>query len=954
MSCNGSTGRLWVGTFDEGLDCFDPRTGRFLHFRHNPDDPNSICPGPITALHEDNDGALWIGTAKAGLARLDPSRQQVTRFACDGPKRGRLSSNSIKAICQDYQGRVWVATDRGLNLKEAGSNEFRTYSLSTAGDKTRSGDFVTCLASDPSGNLWVGTRTKGLFQIDSDAGTARRIQGSTAGHTTGLCDSITSLYQSDPQHLWVGTVSGLFQLDLRTRRCQRFVHDPLNGASLSSDYVRRIKPDRTGTIWIVTDLSDRGFQLSGVNKLVARSEPFAYYSLVRPNGERASAQGLLHDERTNTTWIGGSDGLRAFHRRTGRIAEYRHDPSDPRSLNADFVSSLCLDPSGTVWAGTWKDGLSMFQPSTSCFKRFRWRMTNGEMGGSAITLCPDSGGGSASRNAEVNLWVGGFDEGLIYFSASQGILQWFRHAEERETSLGNDRVLALLVDRRGTLWVGTDGGGLNRYDRRTKAFIRYKHLDSDPLSLRSSSVYAIAEDPASYATGAALLWLGTATGLDHFDESTGQSTHPILRDSSEAISVIGLMVDRSKLWISTENNGLFERDLGSGAMRSFDAKNGLPSNTFTRGIARGKSGEILLGQLEGYIEFSPDSIRNNPHPPPVALTGFNVFDAPYPTELPLWNTPLLSLRYDQDFFSFRFAALDFSDPSGNRFLYKLEGFDEHWNRPGTRNFAGYTKVDPGEYTFRIKGANSDGVWNETGASIRLLIHPPYWQTWWFRTALGIIGLTLISGVYRYRVSKLIEMERMRLRIAGDLHDDIGSNLSGIALVTESLRGRAGLEERDRERLADVSRAARRTADALRDIVWIVNPTHDSVDDLLLRLKDATAMILTGIDYTISTTGTSLSKKMPIEFRRNLILIYKEILNNIARHAEARHVRIGISRKDSTFTLRIVDDGKGFDPSSVVRGNGLNSMSDRASSIGGTLTIVSRPCQGTDVTLTATL
>jgi hypothetical protein len=426
----------------------------------------------------------------------------------------------------------------------------------------------------------------------------------------------------------------------------------------------------------------------------------------------------------------------------------------------------------------------------------------------------------------------------------------------------------------------------------------------------------------------------------------------ILRDSSEALGVLGLVMHDGDLWVSTADDGLFRLPLSGGPTASFGDRNGLPYNSFSRAYDAANGGEIYLGQYEGFIRFHPDSIHVNPHPPPVVLTEFNVFDRPYAAGQPLWTRPEIHLRYDQDFFSFRFAALDYTDPGRNAFSYKLDGFDQEWNQPGTRSFAGYTKVDPGTYTFRVRAANSDGVWNEPGVSVGLRIDPPYWQTWWFRGLIGAIVLAMVAGAYQYRVAKLLEMERMRLRIASDLHDDIGSSLSGIALVTESLKSRKGLEERDREHLSDVTRTARRTADALRDIVWLVNPEHDAMDDLLLRLKDAATMILTGIEHTITTSGSSLSTRMSLEVRHNLILIYKEVLNNIARHSRARHVSISIHWESSLFTFRVVDDGVGFDPATVTRGNGLRSLQQRAAQIGGTLRVESSPGRGTDVILTA--
>jgi signal transduction histidine kinase len=394
--------------------------------------------------------------------------------------------------------------------------------------------------------------------------------------------------------------------------------------------------------------------------------------------------------------------------------------------------------------------------------------------------------------------------------------------------------------------------------------------------------------------------------------------------------------------------------LHGGPVRTYGIRNGLPTNAFLRARWATPGGRIFFGTGEGFITFHPDSLNKNPYPPRVVLTAFSIFDEPFMSRQPIWSVAAMRLSYDQDFFSFRFAALDYTDPSSNSFLYRLDGFEEEWNRAGTRTFASYTGVDPGDYTFRVRAANSDGVWDEAGLSVGLHIDPPYWRTWWFRSLVIIALAGLAAAAYRYRVAKLLEMERMRVRIASDLHDDIGSSLSGIALVTESLKNRGGLEDGDRQHLADVSRTARRTADALRDIVWLVNPQHDTVNDLFLRMKDAASMVLTGTEYSISTSGESATRTMSLDFRHQLILIYKEILNNIAKHARARHVSISISLSEDGFMLRIEDDGVGFDPTVRRSGNGLVNLQRRGAAIKGKLSLESTPGRGTVVTLTAPL
>jgi signal transduction histidine kinase len=302
----------------------------------------------------------------------------------------------------------------------------------------------------------------------------------------------------------------------------------------------------------------------------------------------------------------------------------------------------------------------------------------------------------------------------------------------------------------------------------------------------------------------------------------------------------------------------------------------------------------------------------------------------------------LRLAHNENFFSVEFAALDFTAPEKNQYAYKLEGLDLDWVKAGKRRFAGYTN----------KGSNNDGIWNNDGVSLHMIITPPYWATWWFRAAIIIFMLALLTGGYQYRVARLLEMERMRVRIASDLHDDIGSSLSGIALITDMVRNQLPPEQQQRQQLFEASRAARHTADALKDIVWILNPENEKLEDIILRMKDSAAKLLLGTEYSFHCTNNDLSNVLDMEFRRNILLIYKECLNNIAKYAHATKVDISIGNRENMFYLTIIDNGVGFDRASIVRGNGLNNMHKRAAKIRGTIDIDSCPGKGTTVHLTA--
>ena len=949
----GPGGKLWTGTFDGGLDCFNAETEVFIHHRHDDGKRSSIAAGPIRAMVLDRTGGIWIGTEHAGVDRLDPSTGEFTHFTHrPGDPRG-LPDDRVTALCCDSTGVVWASTVSGISAIDPRSGGATSYRHARGDMQSLSEDLVTCLLCDRAGDVWAGTSAGGLNRIVR--GTSRWIRYGTRERVPRriLSDSITAIHQGPSGDFWIGTTRGVMTFDPRTGACSRYVHDMQDPNSLSADYVRMITGDRSGTIWISADQDRTGTGLAGLNKVVPKARQFIHYRITSDAGIRRPVLALFQEPGSGTLWIGAVDGLRRGTIGSGRCALVDTRDGAPGPAR-DIVSALCVDHAGSMWVGTWMRGFSRFDRRSGGFEEFDPAAGDTNGGRSVISITEDAPPGGAGSAAGTRLWIGLFADGLVHFSSASRAMVHFRHTPGDSASLSSNRVLATCVDRGGVLWVGTDGGGLNRFDPAAGAFIHYLHETGNPASIRSNSISAVCEDPSRGNAARRTLWLGTSTGLDRFDEGSGRATHIALLDTTTAVGVVGIQAETRLVWVATERNGLFSVDPLTGRSRNYTAEDGLHGDLCTRAMCLGPGGRLFVGAGDGFTAFVPDSLADDPVPPSVVLESLMLFDKPARTARPLWARPLIHLNYDQDFFSFRFAVLDYTNPRKNVYAYRLEGFEDRWNNAGGRNFAGYTKVDPGTYTLRVKGANSDGVWNEAGTGIDLVIDPPYWKTAWFRVAAAVMLLAVVAGAYNYRVARLLEMERLRVRIASDLHDDIGSTLSGIALATDAMNARLPLPDAERRRLADVTIAARRTSDALRDIVWLVNPGHDMLDDMLVRMKDAAAALLVGVEYAIECTEEASSSKLPMEVRRNIILVYKEILNNIVRHARARMVRIGIGADGGTFVLRVADDGVGFDPAAVSRGNGLDSLERRAQQINGSIRIESRPNGGTSVQLTVPL
>jgi signal transduction histidine kinase len=378
---------------------------------------------------------------------------------------------------------------------------------------------------------------------------------------------------------------------------------------------------------------------------------------------------------------------------------------------------------------------------------------------------------------------------------------------------------------------------------------------------------------------------------------------------------------------------------------------GLPTNEFSRGAALCTAdGFMVFGSAEGVTIFHPDSVRDNPFVPPVVLTDFSVYDRSVATPSVELQRRGIRLSYDERFFSFEFAALSFRCPEKNLYSYTLEGFDRGWHAPGPGRLARYTNVPPGEYLFRIRGSNDDGLWNPTGIAIPVSIDPPFWQTWWFRLILLLALVPAVYAVDRIRRHQVLMVERLRQRIARDLHDDIGTNLSAIVIGSRFLASEKSLSRKGRGQIDEIRNITLQTQEMMREIVWMLNPSNDSTGLFLGRLKESAARVLRGKRVIFEAPGEETLRRLSLEFKRHLLLFFREAVNNVARHAEATEVLIRFHREGDFLTLTIRDNGKGFDASSQAPGNGLRNMRARGESLAGVVNILSSPGNGTEITL----
>jgi signal transduction histidine kinase len=620
-----------------------------------------------------------------------------------------------------------------------------------------------------------------------------------------------------------------------------------------------------------------------------------------------------------------------------------HNPNNPNSLSSNSISAIAEDPEGRIWISTAGDGLNSFDPASGKWTRFREDRRIEETRGmdhiSGI-VADDTG----------TVWIATSDQGIICYSPGTDTYRAYRTDATDPGSLSGDYLLRIYKDGTGGIWAGTWGAGLNRFEGSEKDFTRYQNRTGDPSSLPDNIVHSLYEQKLDTAR---LLWVGTANGLASIDpDHPGQGfTQSEVNTKLPSRSVYGTLFDQhGQAWIST-NAGLSMFNPGDGVLKHYTHRDGLPGNEFNAGAFLELDGGIFaFGGTGGLLVFHPDSVAESTFQPGVALTSFSVLNEQVYTGIDLNAMDHITLSHRQNFFSFEFASMDFTDPEKNRFMYMLEGIDGDWITPVNRNFASYTKIDPGHYRFRVRGSNSDGRWSEKESVISLSITPPFWQRWWFRGTLLALVLMAALAIHLYRIRRVREIERLRTRIASDLHDDIGSALTRISVHSQQIMSQEELG-RIRHSTGQINELSREMISTMSDIVWSIDARNDTLSDFLSRMQDLTHSLLSDQDIRVSFTHTGMDVRRPlkVQIRQNLYYIFKEAIHNIAKHSGASRVDIEMVNAHAEFRMRISDNGSGYDPETVKRGNGIRNMRMRAARIGASLEMITD--EGVTVILT---
>lgn len=924
----------------------------------------------VTCVLQTRDGYLWIGTPN-GLARFDGVRFTTFRVA-DGVG---LRSNRILCLFESANGALWIGTEEG-GLTSHQQGKFTTFTTQDG----LSSDIILCLGEDRNGALWAGT----------DSGLNRRADGrfTTFFKTDGLPDDrVTAISSRGNAVMVFATGNGLCEF-----RGDLLVPFESSLAGLARTNLNSMLEDRQGALW-----------LAGGNGLVR--------TRVLGGGDRSSTPvnssnvTVLIQRRSGEIWFGSESG------ELGRVVGNENQLQPKAIWRAPRgVTSLCEDHEGNLWIGTTGDGLYRLKR-----RQLRLISVPNSEGGNWASCLYESSGGDLQWVARDNgvyrhqagesvigekvklpegvvahtvcqaqageLWIGTLRDGL--FRCTNGGFQQF---SERD-GLSDSAIEALYADSTGGLWIGTRNGGLNYFNGQKftrfntpwgffgafacaiepaadgglwigttgEGLFRFK--DGGFTAYTAASGLPSGQIHALEAEADGSLWAGTARGLclvkagrvTRFNEG-GLAEEAIyqMRSDRDGNLWIGAgsrisRVRKQQLEAFADGRARFVDIVPYGSEDGVAGLQCLP-RVQSRGVQKGQGG-IWFATTKGLLVIEQNEELRNDSPPNVVLEAVFVENQ---------NTPFsggVVLPPGKDNLRFEFTALSLTSPGKVNFRYQLEGFDREFSEAGGTRSVRYPNVPPGRYQFQVIACNNDGVWNTTGASVAVWVQPFWWATVWFRTGVALTVTMGLVGLFRLRQARRREIERLRVRIASDLHDDLGSSLWSITLLSRMLAKHGKLGDEERQDISEINRIAIQSSNSIRDIIWLINPAFDSLQDFLLRTKDFAGTALRGVDYRMKCEIPDLSRKLPFDFRHNLFLFFKEALTNIARHANATTVAVLIEENNGCWQLTIRDNGKGFDPAADTEGNGLKNLRARAERMGARLEINSQPGQGSALVLT---
>ena len=916
-------GFMWFATKD-GLNKYDGIS--FEIFRHDAEDSTSLSDGHIQSMYEDSNGKIWIGTLSGGLDLYDHTLGKFYHILPKDYGGTNAKSSPVIQLIEDNQKNIWVLYKNSIRII-----------LNGAADSVYIQKYTIKELEIPQLNFPVlfTTRSGGIYFFNflhseiysysylSSQWTLDTINITSNGNHKVI--KIYNLFQDvHSERLYAFTNIGIIRLG------SSFESEVLLKYEVNLEYQFQSFIDQENQIWFK---EARWLCVYNINTNSLK--------ILAPAVEEEIAKvSLLHSsfiDRSGLIWFGTKGyGLltlnlraRKFHHMEKTSVYNIRESDDGRILiNSGNNQYKVLDKSTGIYTDTllmrdaqeYSENFNEFSiPSVLDGLQRRWFANHMQLAFfNRITKEIKTYSLPKTKFNEdqieiLDILVG---KEKVWLSTSNGVFcfsltdhEWriYRNKPEDNKSLSFDSALSLCLDPKQPdefIWVGTNGGGLNGMNTTTGDCVRYSIKNGLPNDV----IYSILQD------------------------------------------------DHGRLWMST-NKGISCFDIVNNTFKNYEEKDGLQSNEFNRhAFLRSSDGTLFFGGVNGYNYFNPDEIESNPISPKmvfrnVIIKNQDILLTPYRFQLnrSIYLTSSLTVLYKDNIIKFEYGALDYIAPEKNQYQYILEGFDDTWVNAGNLRSATYTNLNPRKYTFKVKGSNADGIWNEEAVTMKLTIVPPWYMTIWFRAFSLALLLALAYIFYNYRLNQSLKLLAIRNRIATDLHDEIGSNLSNIAIFSAVAQQKPGDTA---QLLKKISNSTRISMEAMNDIVWMINTRNDNFENIINRMRQNAAEVLEAKGYEVhfAMDDKMQIRSMNMEVRKHFYLIFKEAINNIAKYAHGKNVWIELSTNNRICALNIKDDGVGFDTKAPFTGNGLNNLNSRAAALHGHIRIKSIVNQGTEIKL----
>jgi ligand-binding sensor domain-containing protein/two-component sensor histidine kinase len=916
--CVDKNGFMWVTT-SNGLNRYNFATQKFTHYRHNENNNNSIANNNTQFVYEDKAGTIWVAAYQT-LDKLDIKTGNFTHYLPPSKKvkHENLQIEGIIEFDNDIFVSVW---GDGVYRFNKNSKQFIPTKISRA--IPRESNWIHDFYVDDKGNLLAAEGMLLRYNKSHNTFYSEDLKNTYLNYAEMNC--IAQL--PDKNFVAGSSRQGMYLYDtqLNLENKHYITVDNIANKNL---VINKILPTKSGEVWIATS----GHGMFEWDTNLKQFDSYTY--------ELSNKDNVLQDALSQIYCSPQGKLLLAYRQKGAAIFDVEKNKFTnilykANGLNIPYTFSIFQDKQGNQWVGTWGGGLNKIDAKTGKFSYYLREGTDSNHLQDNFV--------SAIRQATDNkIWVA-TTRGVSVINNETNIpsIKSFVFDINNKNGPPGLRIDDLLCSVDGSIWIGTNANGLSHFDPARQSFINYEYDFSNTHSISNNKITCLYEDSKKQ------LWIGTGGGVNLFVPTKNNFIHYTEKEGLISNEVRGIVADtKGILWITT-NKGISKFDVHKKEFTNYNTDDGLVSNQFSRQsiIVNPIDGKIYAGCEKGLIMFHPDSIVNNKHIPPVYITSFKKYISKNNnTTIEFVNgiehIKSIELKYYENTFTVDFVALNYNNSNKNKYAYKLQGLNNNWITLGTNREVTFSNLASGNYTLQIKASNSDGVWNEKGISLHIKILPPWWRTWWAYLLYALCIIGLVYGFIKLRINitiqKIKAQQLLRTKISSDLHDDVGTILSGLAMQSQMLTYTA--KEEQKESLIEISTMSHDAMERMRDTVWAMDSRKDKFENLVDRMRDFAEknLQLKKITHEFIVENVEGKKFIDPEKRQAIYLIFKEAITNIIKHSDGKHVAIHFTEEKHHILLIIHDDGT-TKPPSHSDGLGMSNMKMRAEKMGGILT-----------------